>query len=130
MNNTSLIELSRAWLEAKAAEEAANKRRIEIEDALIAQLGARTEGAQTHDIGEFKVVITGVISRMLNKEVWESIKDKLPLEIRPVTYEPKLDITGVKWLQAHQPDNYKILAQALTIKQGKFSVRIIPVTKL
>jgi len=55
------------------------------------------------------VVITGVISRSLNKEVWESIKDKIPAEFRPVTYEPKLDITGVKWLQAHQSDNYKIL---------------------
>jgi len=76
------------------------------------------------------VVITGVISRSLNKEVWESIKDKLPTEIRPVTYEPMLDIAGVKWLQAHQPDSYKILAQALTIKQGKTSVKIIPVTKL
>jgi len=47
MNNTSPIEFSHAWLEAKAAEEAANKCRIEIEEALIAQLGARTEGAQT-----------------------------------------------------------------------------------
>lgn len=123
------LELSRAWLEAKAAEEAAKTWRIEIEEALIAMLGARVEGAQTHDLGDFKVTITGVVNRTLDKEVWESIKDKLPPEIRPVTYEPKLDVTGVKWLQEHQPEDHKILAQALTVKPGKTSVKVVPVTK-
>lgn len=128
-NNTSPIELSRAWLESKAAEEAAKTHRIEIEEALIVKLGAKPEGARTHDLGEFKVTITGVINRTLDDEVWESIKDKLPPEVRPVTYEPKLDVTGVKWLQEHQPEDYKILSQALTVKPGKTSVKVVQVTK-
>lgn len=128
-NNTSPIELSRAWLESKTAEEAAKARRIEIEEALIVKLGAKTEGARTHDLGEFKVTITGVINRSLDDEVWESIKDKLPPEIRPVTYEPKLDVTSVKWLQEHQPEDYKILSQALTVKPGKTSVKVVQVIK-
>jgi len=129
MDNTSPVELSRAWLEAKAAEDAAKARRIEIEEALAAKLGVKTEGAQTHDLGEFKVTITGVLNRTLDKEVWESIKDKLPPDIRPVTYEPNLDVVGVKWLQEHQPGEYKILAQALTVKPGKTSVKVVPVNK-
>ena len=128
MNETSSIDLSRAWLEAKAAEEAAKAQRIEIEEALIKQLGVRAEGAKTHDLGEFKVVITGIMNRSLNKEVWESIKDKLPLEIRPVTYEPKLDVAGVKWLREHQPEQYKILAPALTVRPGKAGVKIVQVS--
>lgn len=127
--NTSPNELSRAWLEAKAAEEAAKDRRIEIEEALIKRLGAKPEGAQTHDLGEFKVTVTGVLNRALNKEIWETIKDRLPPEIRPVTYEPKLDVVGVKWLQEHQLDDYRILAQALTVKPGKTSVKVVPVNK-
>jgi len=123
------LELSRAWLDAKAAEHAAKSRRIEIEESLIARLGARSEGAKTHDLGEVRVVVTGIITRTLDKEIWEAIKDKLPPEIRPVTYEPKLDITGVKWLQEHQPNNYKILAQDLTVKPGKTSVKVVPVNK-
>jgi len=123
------LELSRAWLDAKVAEDAAKSRRIKIEESLIARLGARSEGAKTHDLGEFKVTLTGVINRTLDKDVWEKIKDKLPPEIRPVTYEPKLDVAGVKWLQEHQPNNYKILAQALTVKPGKTSVKVVPVNK-
>jgi len=129
MDNTSPIELSRAWLEAKSAEDAAKASRIEIEEALAAQLGVKTEGAQTHDLGEFKVTLTGVLNRTLDKDVWERIKDQLPPEIRPVTYEPKLDVVGVKWLQANRPETYKILSEALTIKPGKIGVKIIQVTK-
>lgn len=129
IDNRTPIDLSRAWLAAKASEDTAKAQRIEIEEALAKQLGVKTEGAQTHDLGDFKVTLTGVINRTLDKEVWESIKDKLSPEIRPVTYEPKLDVTGVKWLQDHQPDDYKILAKALTIKPGKTSVKITPISK-
>ncbi len=128
-NILSPIELSCAWLKAKAEEETAKTRRIEIEETLIVQLGVKTEGAQTHDLGEFKVTVTGVINRTLDKEVWESIKDKLPSEIRPVTYEPKLDIPGVKWLQENQPADYRILAQALTVKPGKTYIKITAINK-
>lgn len=123
------IELSAALLDAKAAEDAAKEQRIEVEEALVKILGLKPEGSKTHDLGGFKVTITGVVNRTLNNEVWETIKDKLPPEIRPVTYEPKLDVTGVKWLQENQVEDYKILAQALTIKPGKTSVKVVQVTK-
>lgn len=128
-NNTSPIELCRAWLEVKAAEEAARERRIVLEEDLIKQLGVKPEGSKTYDLGEFKVTLTGNVIRTLDKEVWESIKDKLPPEVRPVTYEPKIDIVGTKWLQANQPENYKILARALIVKPGKTSVKVVQVTK-
>ena len=123
------LGLSQGWLDAKAAEDAAKAQRIEIEEALIKLLGVRTEGAKTHDLGAFKVTLTGVINRSLDAEIWEKIKDHLPPELRPVTYEPKLDVVGVKWLQENQLEYYRILAQALTVKPGKTSVKVVPVTK-
>ena len=122
-------ELSRAWLDAKAAEDTAKERRIEIEEQLIKLLGVKPEGAKTHTVGAYKVTVTAVINRTLDNAIWESIKDKLPPEVRPVTYEPKLDVTGVKWLQVNQPNEYKILAEALTIRPGKVGVKVVPVTK-
>jgi hypothetical protein len=122
-------DLCRDWLDSNAAEDAAKTRRIEIENALIAQLGAKSEGSKTHDLGEFKVTITGVVNRTLDKEIWETIKDKLPQEVRPVTYEPKLDITGVKWLQEHQPEDYRILAQAMIVRPGKVGVKVVQINK-
>ena len=122
-------QLSRAWIQAKAAEDAAKARRIEIEESLVAQLGKRDEGSQTHDLGGFKVTVTGVINRSLDKEVWERIKEKIPEEKRPVVYEPKLDVTGIKWLQINDPDTYRIIAQALTVKPGKTNIKIIATKK-
>ena len=115
-------QLSQVWLEAKAAEDEAKERRIKIEESIIAQLGKRDEGSKTHDLGTHKITITGVVNRTLDKEVWESIKEQIPEELRPVTYEPKLDAAGVKWLQANDPDTYRLVAKALTIKPGKTNV--------
>ena len=128
-NILSPIELSRAWLKAKAEEETAKTRRIEIEETLIVQLGVKTEGAQTHDLGEFKVTLTGNVLYTLNKEIWETIKDKLPPEIHPVTYEPTLDVPGIKWLQENDLNNYRILMQALTVKPGKTYVNVTVINK-
>jgi len=123
-NSISPQQLSQAWLEAKATEGEAKSRRIEIEKAIVARLGAQEEGSETHDLGEYKVTVTGVINRTLDKEIWESIKAKIAEERRPVVYEPKLDVTGVKWLQKNDPDSYRILAQALTIKPGKTNIKV------
>lgn len=117
--------LSNAWLEAKAAEDAARRKRIEIEEALIADLGVREEGAQTHNLDEHKITITGVLSRSLDAEKWEEIKDQIPADVCPVSYAPKLDITGVKWVEKNRSDIYQILAHALTIKPGKTQVKVV-----
>ena len=123
-NGLNTQQLSKAWLEAKVDEDALKARRIEIEEAIVAQLGKREEGSKTHDLDTHKVIITGVINRTLDKEIWESIKDRIPEELRPVTYEPKLDAAGVKWLQANDPDTYRLVAKALTIKPDKTNVKV------
>ena len=120
-------QLSRAWLEAKAAEDEAKESRIKIEEAIVSQLGKREEGSKTHDLGTHKVTITGVINRTLDKDIWESIKYQISEKLRPVTYEPKLDAAGVKRLQANDPDTYRLVAKALTTKPGKTNIKVIAI---
>ncbi len=127
--NADIQQLSQDWLEAKAAEDASKARRVEIEKAIVSRLGKREEGSKTHNIGTHKVTVTGVINRTLDKGVWESIKDQIPEKLRPVTYVPKLDTTGVKWLQTNDPDIYRLVAKALTIKPGKTNVKVIAINK-
>ena len=122
-------ELSQAWLKAKADEDASKARRIEIEEAIVAQLGKREEGSKTHDLNTYKITITGVINRTLDKAVWETIKDQIPEKLRPVTYVPKLDTAGVKWLQTNDPNTYRLVAKALTIKPGKTNVKVTAINK-
>ena len=120
-------QLSQAWLKAKAAEDEVKERRIKIEESIIVQLGKREEGSKTHDLGTHKVTITGVVNRALDTDIWESIKEQIPEELRPVTYEPKLDAAGVKWLQANDPDTYRLVTKALTIKPGKTNIKVIAI---
>ncbi len=119
-------ELCREWLNAKRLEDDAKQKRIEAEEALITLLGARDEGAQTHDVGQFKVTVTGVINRKLDAETYfGQVEAQLPEDLRPVRMEPKLDETGVKWLQSNRPDLYAIMARALTVKPGKTGVKVV-----
>ncbi|RLE37774.1 hypothetical protein DRJ17_05865, partial [Candidatus Woesearchaeota archaeon] len=117
------------WLEAKAAEDAARRHRIEIEESITAELGVREEGAQTYDLGTRKITVTAVVNRTLDRQAWESVEGRIPEDLRPVKYEPKLDVAGVKWLHANDPATYRIVARALVVKPGKTNVKVTVIDK-
>ncbi len=128
-NSISLQQLGQAWLEAKAAEDAARRHRIEIEESITAELGVREEGAQTYDLGTHKITVTAVVNRTLDRQAWESVEGRIPEDLRPVKYEPKLDVAGVKWLQENNPSIYKLVAQAITVKPGKTNIKVVAINK-
>lgn len=118
----SLDDLSRAWLRAKADEQAANTRRLEVEAQIIALTGKRDEGAQTTDTGAYKLTITGKVSRKMDWKAWENVKAQIPPELHPVKLKPELDERGVKWLAEHRVDLYALLP--LTVTPAKTAVEV------
>jgi hypothetical protein len=117
-------ELCADWLQAKTAEEKCKAWRVAVEEALDAILGHKPEGSKTHAVEDFKVEITGVLNRKLDKEKWEEVKGQIPEELRPVRMKPEVDPTGCKWLQKNRPDVWAIAAQAITVTPGKTGVKI------
>ena len=117
--------LSAAWLDAKAAEQKANEARVAIEEQIVAALGQKEEGAQTHKVGNYKVEIVGKVSRKLDFAAWDIIKDKFPAELRPIKVKEELDEKGVKYLQLNEPQLYAILP--LEIKPAKTAVKVVVV---
>lgn len=115
-------ELAEALLRAKAAERKANADRISAEEALIAALGKRDEGSQTHNVEGYKITITGKVSRRMDWKAWATIEESIPLALRPVKMKPELDEKGVKYLQANEPEIYKLLP--LTVTPAKTAVEI------
>jgi hypothetical protein len=115
-------ELAEALLRAKAIERKANADRITAEEALIAALGKRDEGAQTHNVDGYKVTITGKVSRKMDWKAWESVQEQIPPSLRPVKMKPELDEKGVKYLQANEPEIYKLLP--LTVTPAKTAVEV------
>lgn len=117
-----LKELCNKWLHAKANETKATKERIAIEDEIVALTGKKEEGAQTIDAGAFKVTVTGKVSRKMDWTAWETVKHSIPTNLHPVKLKPELDERGVKYLQANEPDIYKILP--IEIKPAKTAVEV------
>ena len=121
---TDLSRLAERWLDAKRNEDSAKQSRIAIEQQIINVTGCKEEGSQTHDAGEWKVRVTGKINRTLDHAAWESIAPSIPEDLRPVEYAPKLDARGLRYLESHQPDIYRRVAEAIVAKPGKPSVEV------
>lgn len=119
----NIESLAAAWNTAKSAEEAANKVRIKIEAQLIEALGQKEEGAQTHNIGDFKIEIVGKVSRKLDFAAWDLVKEQFPENLRPIKVKEELDEKGVKYLQQNEPELYALLP--LEVKPAKTSVKVV-----
>lgn len=120
------LEIAEDLFKAKLEESFAEAKRIALEQELIALVGAKEEGAQTHEIGDFKVTITGRINRKIDWSIFDKdIASKIPESLHPVKVKRELDETGVKYLANNEPQLYKILATALTVKPAKTSVTIV-----
>lgn len=115
---------ARGWLAAKADEERANKARISIENELVNALGARVEGAVTHDLGPYKVVITGKLTRKIDLAEWDKVKDNIPAEMHPVKVTTTVDATGCKYLANNEPDLWAKISSAFTTAPAKTSVAV------
>lgn len=110
---------------AKSAERNATAQRVAIEEQIIAQLGKRDEGSQTHElISGMKVTITGKVTYSADMEKLQEICAKLPQEMRPLKTKTELDTTGAKYLRANEPQIWAKLAAAITLKDAKPSIEI------
>jgi len=122
---TQLDELAQAWVHAKADEAAANKRRVTIEEQIVAITGAKEEGAATHELANgMKLTVTGKLTYSADVALLVQLAGALPEAMRPIKMEPKLDETGAKYLRNNEPEVWNMIAPAITIKPAKTSISI------
>ena len=124
MSQETLHALAECWLAAKRSEDSAREDRVCIEEEIIALTGCREEGSQTHDAGDWKITVTGKLTRKLDADAWARIEPIIPEAMRPVKYVPTLDITGLRYLENNEPDIYRLVAKAIETKPAKPAVSI------
>ncbi len=117
-----LQDLCRHWLQAKADEKAANKRRLEIELEIVKLTGTRDEGSKTVNLDKYKVKVTGKVTRSFDWDKWENIKAKIPQNLWPVRTKTELDETGVKYLRDNEVEIYQLLP--LSVKPAKTAIEV------
>lgn len=127
LKNRTIHDVAADLMAARSLEKAATEQRVAIEEELIGLLGAKAEGADTHNIGPYKVTITGKLNRKLDLKKFDQIADRIPPVLHPVKVRRELDVTGIKYLVNNEPEIYAMLANsgALTVEPAKTSVTII-----
>ena len=124
-SNVTPEQLAEQLIAAKAAEAQANKERVRIEEQLIEMLGAKEEGATTHELANgLKLTVTGKMTYKADMPLPMQIAGNLPANLRPLKVETKLDETGAKYLRNNEPEVWAMLAPAITITPAKTSVTI------
>lgn len=112
------------WRAAKGNEERARKDRVAIEEQIIDITGIKEEGSATHEAGDYKVRVTGKVTRTLDAAAWDNIQDSVPEAMRPVSMVPNLDTKGLRYLENNEPDVYRIVCGAITAKPAKAAVEV------
>jgi hypothetical protein len=118
MDKTKLID---AWLSAKRAERQATANRIAIENDILQWVELPEEGNIVIEDGENKMTITQKVNRKIDAMAIRQVFNEMPEGLCPVTWveEPKLDITGYRWLRENEPGLFRLLSKAITEKPAK-----------
>lgn len=115
--------LAQAWLDAKAEENTARAKRVEIEEELLSILPCREEGSQTNKLENgMRVVTEGRMTRSIDAKALQDDWNDLPAIIQGTFHwKPDLKITCFKSLE----DGHKaLIAKYVTTKPAKAGVKV------
>lgn len=116
--------LCQQLLDAKAEEEKAKKRRIELEESIILKVGVSAEGSVTDSHGSFKVTTTGALTRkVVDWDVFKSIPSDIASQLVKTTHA--LDISGYRAVEKVRPDLIAIINKGIETKPRKASVKVV-----
>lgn len=127
--NALISQACKNWLTAKGAENLARKARIDVEREIISMVGAKSEGAQTAEVGPYKITTTGKLTRKLDTTAYMSVINDVPVEVSPVEFNPSLDLKKLRALETANPGVYAIVSSCIEIKPAKTAVTVALIDK-
>ena len=129
---SNLEQLATELYEAKKAEESAKARRIEVEEAIAAQVETGDNGSKTVNAGALKLTVKRGMIYKANVDAIREIGETempngtaLPLKFvppQPATYE--FDEKAYESLRSAAPEAFAKLARFVTAKPRKVSVEL------
>lgn len=119
-------EAAAALEAAKIEEAAATAKRIDAELAVLCMLQGKEEGSVTERGLRYKVTATFGYSRTIDAAALEAVRQAVPVALfeQAIDYKPALKLPGLRYLQMNEPGVYSVLAQAITAKPSKPSVKV------
>lgn len=126
MSTAELSALAAAWRSAKADEDQARARRLEIENQLLAAYPVTGVEGTTHaDVPGFKVTMTQRLTRSVNTEALQAEWPVLPPVVREAfRWSADLDLRQYRALESANPDAYRLAADFVVAKPAKPTVKV------
>lgn len=129
MNNTptlSLESLAAAFEQARREEESARQARLAIEEQIVRQMAVPDEGTVHAEAGHWRVTVTAAVRRTVDPAILQSVADQVPAEIgeKLIRWKPDLVLKELRAVQKYSPDVYQVVAQAITAKPAKPTVKV------
>jgi len=126
MSALTLEMLAAQYYAAKEIETRATEKRRDLGVAIAAMLRHESESSKTYAADGWKITVKAPVTRSMNWKAWETVKEAIHPDLWPVETKTVLSETGVKWLMNNEPEIYRILAEALTVKPASISVTVTP----
>lgn len=121
----SLEQLAAAWLDAKAAEQAAIERRREIDARIACLMLVKDEGTSSDTFGAFKVSVTNKLTRTLDGEAVREHWNELPELARDAfRWKPELDMKHYRALESANPAVFATVSRFVTAKPATPAVKV------
>jgi hypothetical protein len=125
-NELDLNALSDAWLAAKAEEQAANARRLDIERAITALVSAPPEeGSYKLESERVKVTVAYKLTRTVDGEALRAAWGDLPENVQSAfRWKAEADVKKLRAMQELTPALYAQACAFVTAKPAKPSVSV------
>lgn len=121
-----LDDLARALREAKEVAAIVQQKVYDSEKAIVAAVGAETEGSFTVRCDHYKITTTQAIARSVDKDALEAVRREFPEDLFEAMfdYRPSLNVKLFKECEHLRPEVYALACKAVTSKPGKVAVKV------
>lgn len=127
MKQTTMPELVAAWRAAKAAEQAANAARLDVERQMLALIPPPegNEGTVSMVVADCKVSVCYGVTRSVDTEALQAMWDTLPAKAQEAfAWKASVSTPKLRALQEYMPTEYSRLAAVVGTKPSKPAVSV------
>ena len=120
----SLYQLSEQWLSLKESERIAQEARYLIEEEIAELLPGPDEGTESTEDSGLKISVTRKLTRSIDMDSYEEVKDLIPKGLSPVKFKADLDLKKYRAIEEANPDLFKVCQKFVSVKPAKVSIKV------
>ena len=112
--------------EAKNRMELVRQDVLNAEQTIIALAGVKDEGTTTQSGKYFKIKTVGKVTRRIDFDALDLLKQKMPEAIlsKVFAYKPTIDVKALRQIELNEPEYYNEISRAVIAKPAKVAVTV------